>query len=74
MATSLKAIAFAEALGFTGNQKLLSADRLLKSQIGFSPLEAMGQKQLVAPCSGHDVYAYPAWPNDDTAAGSPPGK
>ncbi|WP_422465879.1 hypothetical protein [Endozoicomonas sp. ALC013] len=49
MATSLKAIAFAEALGFTGNQKLLSADRLLKSQIGFSPLEAMGQKQLVAP-------------------------
>ncbi|WBA81487.1 antA/AntB antirepressor family protein [Endozoicomonas sp. GU-1] len=47
MATSLKAIAFAEALGFTGNQKLLSADRLLKSQIGFSPLEAMGQKQLV---------------------------
>ncbi|WP_067586014.1 hypothetical protein [Endozoicomonas ascidiicola] len=49
MNTSLKAIAFAEALGFTGNQKLLSADRLLKSQIGFSPLEAMGQKQLVAP-------------------------
>ena len=49
MATSLKAIAFAEALGFTGNQKLLSADRLLKSQIGFSPLEAMGQRQLTAP-------------------------
>lgn len=49
MATSLKAIAFAEALGFTGNQKLLSADRLLKSQIGFSPLEAMGQRQLIAP-------------------------
>ncbi|WP_419832113.1 hypothetical protein [Endozoicomonas atrinae] len=49
MATSLRAMAFVEALGFTGNQKLLSADRLLKSQIGFSPLEAMGQKQLVAP-------------------------
>ncbi|USE36416.1 hypothetical protein [Endozoicomonas sp. SCSIO W0465] len=49
MTTSVKAIAFAEALGFTGNQKLLSADRLLKSQIGFSPLEAMGQRQLIAP-------------------------
>ncbi len=49
MATSLRAMAFVEALGFSGNQKLLSADRLLKSQIGFSPLEAMGQKQLVAP-------------------------
>ncbi|WP_419532967.1 hypothetical protein [Endozoicomonas sp.] len=49
IATSLKAIAFAEAMGFTGNQKLLSADRLLKSQIGFSPLEAMEQTSLLAP-------------------------
>ncbi len=49
MATSLRAMAFVEALGFTGNQKLLCANQLLKSQIGFSPLEAIGQKQLVAP-------------------------
>ncbi|MGO0305933.1 Rha family transcriptional regulator [Endozoicomonas acroporae] len=49
IASTRSAVALAEALGFTGNQKLLSADRMLKSQIGFSPLEAMGQKQLVAP-------------------------
>ncbi|MGO0308780.1 hypothetical protein ACTL6P_19695 [Endozoicomonas acroporae] len=48
IASTRSAIALAEALGFTGNQKLLSADRMLKSQIGFSPLEAMGQKALSA--------------------------
>lgn len=49
IASTRSAVALAEALGFTGNQKLLSADRLLKSQIGFSPLEAMGQKAMSAP-------------------------
>ncbi|WP_422461951.1 MULTISPECIES: Rha family transcriptional regulator [unclassified Endozoicomonas] len=49
MDTSLKAISFVKEYGFKGNQAMLAADRLVKSQINFSPLEAMGQKQLVAP-------------------------
>ena len=49
MAISVKAIEFAKAWGFEGNQAMLSADRIMKNQLDFSPLKVMGHKQLSAP-------------------------
>ncbi|USE36905.1 antA/AntB antirepressor family protein [Endozoicomonas sp. SCSIO W0465] len=49
MDASLKAITFVKAYGIEGNQAMLAADRLVKTQIDFSPLEAMGQPTLIAP-------------------------
>ncbi len=46
---AIQSIALAKAYGFEGNQAALSADRATKYITGFSPLEAMGQKQLPAP-------------------------
>ena len=49
MDASLKAMTFVKTFGIEGNQAMLAADRLVKTQIDFSPLEAMGQPTLIAP-------------------------
>ncbi len=49
MAATLSAVEFAERIGFEKNQALLSADRLIKKRLNFSPLEEMQQAALIAP-------------------------
>lgn len=49
MSATVSAVEFAQKLGFESNQALLSADRMIKKRLGFSPLEDMGQKALPAP-------------------------
>lgn len=49
ISVSEKALELAKAFGFSGNAALISADHATRNMIGFSPLEAMGQKSLTAP-------------------------